>query len=136
MKIKMNKRQLTDLIKKYQKEEMDFDGDVKLVAEDHYDMRDSYTVVKAVMTGKLQLLGEDYDLTQEMNEDEIKNIIKFYMEKAGYRTGYMRFTSKQVYDQQYRHLDDYEGRPAFDNVEIEVLQNTKKIGGVYDDVYR
>ena len=136
MKIKMNKRQLIDLIKKYQREEMDFDGKVEIVAEDQYDMRDSYTVVKVVMTGKLQLLGEDYDLVQEMNEDEIKNVIKFYMEKAGYRTGHMRFTSKQVYDQRYGHYDDYKGNPAFDNVEIEVLQNVKKIGGVYDDVFR
>lgn len=130
MKIVMNKKQLLDLIKKYEKEEMDFDGEVKLVAEEYHDMRDDYTVVKAVMTGKLQLLGENYDLTQELNETEIENIIKFYMEKAGYRAGNMRFTSTQVYDPKYKHYDDYTGNPAFDNVEIEVLPKVKKIGGM------
>ena len=130
MKITMNKKQLLDLIKKYQKEEMDFDGEVKLVAEEYHDMRDDYTVVKAVMTGKLQLLGETYDLTQEMNEREIENVIKFYLEKAGYKTGYIRFTSKQAYDPKYKQYDDYEGYPAFDNVEISILQKIKQIGGI------
>ncbi|MBR5369816.1 MAG: hypothetical protein IK137_00770 [Bacilli bacterium] len=130
MIIVMNRKRLTDLIKKYQKEEMDFDGKVELVADTYTDGRDDYTVVKAVITGKLQLLDEGYDLTQEMNEDEIRNVIKFYMEKAGYKTGKMIFTSKQVYDEKYKQYDDYEGRPAFDNVEIEILQNTKKIGGI------
>ena len=79
MKIIMNKNQLANLIKKYQKEEMDFDGDVELVAEEYHDMRDDYTVVKAVTTGKLQLVGENYDLIQELNQTEIEKIIKFYM---------------------------------------------------------
>ena len=129
MKFVMNDKQLMDLIKKYQKEEMNFDGDVEFVAERFYEMRDDYTVVKAVMTGKLQLLGEDYNLTQELDEDEIRNIIKFYMEKAGYRTGIIRFTSKQVYDEKYKHYDDYHGNPAFNNVEVEVIQNVKKKDG-------
>lgn len=128
MKITMNRKQLMDLIKKYQKEEMDFDGEVKLVAEDYEDMRDTYTRVKAVMTGKLQLLGETYDLTQEMNEREIENVIKFYLEKDGYKTGYIRFTSKQAYDPKYKQYDDYEGYPAFDNVEIEIKGNAKTKG--------
>ena len=65
MEIKMNKKQLTDLIKKYQKEEMDFDGDVELVAEEYHDMRDDdYIVVKAVTTGKLQLVGENFTLVK------------------------------------------------------------------------
>ena len=130
MKIVMNKKQLTDLIKKYQKEEMDFDGEVKLVAEKHHDMRDDYTVVKAVMTGKLQLLGETYDLTQEMNEREIENIIKLYLEKAGYKAGYIRFTSKRAYDQKYEQYNDYEGYPEFDNVEIEIKGNAKTKGTI------
>ena len=130
MKIIMNKNQLTNLIKKYQKEEMDFDGDVELVAEEYHDMRDDYTVVKAVTTGKLQLVGENYDLIQELNQTEIEKIIKFYMEKAGHQTGCMRFTSKQAYDKQYEQYDDYHGYVVFDNVEIEIKGKTKKIGGV------
>ena len=128
MKITMNKKQLMDLIKKYQKEEMDFDGEVKLVAEEYHDIRDDYTGVKAIMTGKLQLLGETYDLTQEMNEREIENIIKLYLEKAGYKAGYIRFTNKQAYDPKYKQYDDYEGYPAFDNVEIEIKGNAKTKG--------
>lgn len=130
MEIVMNKKQLTDLIKKYQKEEMNFDGEVKLVAEEYHDMREDYTRVKAIIAGKLQLLGEDYDLTQEMDENEIKNVIKFYLEKAGYKAGYIRFTNKQAYDKKYKQYDDYEGYPAFDNVEISILQKIKQIGGI------
>lgn len=127
MKIVMNKKQLLDLIKKYQKEEMDFDGEVKLVAEEYHDMRDDYTAVKAVMTGKLQLLGETYDLTHELNEREIEDIIKLYLEKAGYKAGYIRFTSKE------KHYDAFERDDAdlvFDNVEIEIKGNAKTKGTI------
>ena len=130
MKIVMNKKQLIDLIKKYEKEEMDFNGRVEIIAKDYHDLQEEYTVVIAVITGKLQLLGENYDLTQELNETEIENIIKFYVEKAGYRAGKMRFTSTQEYDQRYRDYNDYHGNTVFDNVEIEVLPKVKKIGGM------
>ena len=130
MKVIMNEKQLTDLIQKYQKEEMNFDGEVELMAEEYHDLKEDYTIVKAVATGKLQLLGKTLDLIQEIKETEIENIIKFYLENAGYKTGYIRFTSAIRYEEKYKHYDDYHGSTVFDNVEIEIKQNVKTKGGI------
>ncbi len=130
MKIIMNKKQLTDMIQKYQNEVMNFDGKVEIVAKEYKDMRDTFVRVTAVATGKLQLLGEAYDLTQEMNQTEVENIIKFYLEKEGYMAGDIRFISKKAYEEKYKQYDDYHGKLVLDNVEIEIKQKVKTKGEI------
>ena len=128
MKIVMDNQQLGDLIKKYQKEKFDFEGKLELIGEQHYDMCGDYAEVKAIMIGKMKLEGVQYDLIQEMDEDEIRQIIKYYVEKNGYRAGYMKFIN--VVEKNPEVLVDKKPRLAFKNVEIEINQKVKKIGGI------
>lgn len=126
MKIVMNNERVCKLIKKYQKENNDFEGELKFVSEKYHDMRDQYVVIKAIMTGKIEIEGEKYDLIQEMDEDKIKMIIKYFIEKNGYKAGNMKFTSVASKNKKLYPEDD----PIliFDNVEIEIPGKVKRIG--------
>lgn len=128
MKIVMNNQQLAELIRKYQKEKFDFEGQLQLVGEQYCGMGGAYATVKAIMVGKMKLEGVEYDLIQEMDEDEIRHIIKYYVEKNGYRAGYMKFVN--IVEKNPEVFIDKKPRLAFDNVEIEINQKVKKIGGV------
>jgi hypothetical protein len=126
MKIVMNNKQLGDLIKKYQKETYDFEGDLKIITEEDID-RNYYDIyVTAIMTGKLKIGDQEYTITQEMGEVEIKDIIKKYVEQTGYRVNKIDFIGL-VPNKQYDYEKD---NIVYDNVEVELLPKVKKIGGM------
>lgn len=119
MKLKMNKDQLEKLIKKYYREEMDFDGEVHLGAEKEYDMRDYYFEPIVTLIGNMELGGEMFQLEKNIAKEEINDIIKFYFEKEGYKVG-------AIYHQV---TEDYHGDNAeYIGTEIEVKQKIKEKG--------
>lgn len=119
MKLKMNKDQLEKLIKKYYREEMDFDGEVQLRAEREYDMRDYYFEPIVTLIGNMELGGEMFQLEKNIAKEEINDIIKFYFEKEGYKVG-------AIYHQV---TEDYHGDTAkYTGTEIEVKQKIKEKG--------
>ena len=121
MKLKMNKEQVEKMIRKYYREELDFDGEVNLGTTIEYDMRDHYFVAEAKAIGNMELCGETFEIEKTIDKDEINDVIKFYFEKEGYRVG---FINHQV-------NEDYHGDTAeYAGTVIEITQKVKTKGGI------
>ena len=123
MKIILNKKQLEKIIEKHYAEELDFQGKATINAYDHDDYRGGYTEVEATLKGKLRMDGEELVAKYELNETEIKEVLKRYFEKAGYKYVTAFMTSKT---QHYDTFERDEGILTFDNVEVEVKEKVKE----------
>lgn len=121
MKLKMNQEQLEKLIKKYYREELDFEGELKLGTQREYDMHDSYFVPIVVAKGNIQLCEENFEIERTIYNEELKDIIKFYFEKEGYLLGMITFQMNVDY-----HGDKADCTGAI----IEVRQKVKERGGL------
>lgn len=119
MKLKMNTEQLEKLIKKYYREEMDFEGEIKLGTERKSDMRDYYFEPIVTLTGNMELGGEMFQLEKKVAKEEINDIIKFYFEKEGYKVGGIK----------HQVMEDYHGDNAkYTGTTIDVTGKVKGIG--------
>ena len=124
MKIMLTGVQLERIIEKHYEEELDFKGNASVNVYDQDDYyRGGKKVFQATMRGKIKLDGQDLAVKYEINEEEIKKIIKRYFEKAGYQYVNAHMGCKQ------QHCDAFE-RDApyltFDNVEVEVKEKVKE----------
>ena len=132
MKLKLDKKIALKMIEKYYKDQMDVEGVATAIPEKEYDdygMGES-CVVRVLIKGKMQMMGETIATELEVSEEEIKNAIQYCIEQEGY-TFVNQTMDKGLTDETtgYGMGERTIQKPYFKGITVDIKENTKKIGG-------
>lgn len=116
MKILINKKQIEKVIERNYLEELDFKGTAVV------SFNGNTKKVSASMTGKIKINSDELVAKYEIEDEEIKTIVKNYLEKAGYEVNSVLTKTSKGYEDFY----DQEGYLDFESIEADVKNKVKE----------
>ncbi len=86
MEIKIDRNLLIMFIEKYYREQLDFNGkvEIRLVNETVGYYGDKVNKLDIGINGFVNLAGKEVECVVKIEEDDMKNIINFYLQEQGY----------------------------------------------------
>ena len=133
MRIKLTKDKIRKLINQYYSEVLGIEGKtlIKLSKEyvgyglgEHLDC-----VLEITYVGKAKILGDEVSMSIDVNDEELKNIISFYLEKEGYSIkGFDLDKGLDYRTEGYGMGEHTESFPYFRGVNVDINEKVKKIG--------
>ena len=128
--LKFNKEQIKKVIEQYYKEQLDFEGKVKINAHRGsvgYGMNEHEDcVVDIILKGQMEFMGEVIPMEKELYEDDIKEVFKYCVEKQGLKFKRIYFDKDITYEGYYEDIKKY----IFNGIEVEVEGFQKNKGGI------
>ena len=86
-------------------------------------------IVEISYVGKTKILGDEVPITIGVNEEELKNIISFHLEKEGYSVKNLDMNNGLDYRTEGYGMGEHtESYPYFRGVDVYLNENVKKIG--------
>ena len=133
MKVKLTKDKVRKLINQYYSEVLDIQGKTIIrVSKDYvgYGMGEHMDcVVEISYIGKTKILGDEVSISIDVTDDELKNIISFYLEKEGYSIKGFDMDKGLDYRTEGYGMGEYkESYPYFRGVNVNINEKVKKIG--------
>ena len=133
MEVKFSKDKIRKLINQYYSEVLGIEGSAIIrVFKDYvgYGMGEHIDCVVAInYIGKTKILGDEVPISIDVNDEKLKNIISFFLEKEGYSI--KRFDIDKGLDcrtEGYGMGEHIESYPYFRGVNVIINKNVKKIG--------
>lgn len=133
MNIKLNKEKISTIINKYYREVYEIEGKTIInVYKDYvgYGMDEHKDcVVNIIYKGKTKILGEETPISIDISDNDLKTIIKYYLEQDGYSVTNIMIDKGLDYKTEGYGLGEHtESYPYFRGVEINIYGKEKKIG--------
>ncbi len=133
MNVKLNKEKVRNLINQYYREVYEIEGKTIInVYKDYvgYGMDEHKDcVVNIIYKGKTKILGEETPISIDISDNDLKTIIKYYLEQDDYSVTNITIDKGLDYKTEGYGLGEHtESYPYFRGVEINIYGKEKKIG--------
>ena len=133
MNVKLNKEKVRNLINQYYREVYEIEGKTIInVYKDYvgYGMDEHKDcVVNIIYKGKTKILGEETPISLDISDNDLKTIIKYYLEQDDYSVTNITIDKGLDYKTEGYGLGEHtESYPYFRGVEINIYGKEKKIG--------
>ena len=133
MKVKLSRDRVRKLINQYYREVLGIEGKaIFSLSKDYVGYGSSEhldCVLNITYVGKTKILGEDTSITIDVSDEELKNIISYYLEKEGHSLSNIEIDSGLDYKTEgYGMGECTVSYPCFRGVNVNIKDNVKKIG--------
>lgn len=133
MNVKLSNEKVRNLINQYYREVYEIEGKTIInVYKDYvgYGMDEHKDcVVNIIYKGKTKILGEETPISIDISDNDLKTIIKYYLEQDGYSVTNIMIDKGLDYKTEGYGLGEHtESYPYFRGVEINIYGKEKKIG--------
>ena len=133
MVVKIDRKKAKELLESYYKEVLDIDGKITIGLTKDYvgnGMSESLScVLKIKLKGKMKLAGEETPISIDVDEETLKEAVKYAFEKDGHEVKHVRLDKGLTTKTKGPGLAGYNERnPYFRGVEISINNFVKKKG--------
>lgn len=133
MIIKLNIEKVRNLIHNYYKDIYGIEGKVVIKASKEYVgygmMEHKDCLLNITFKGKTIILGEETSISIVISDDELENIIHYYLEQDGYSVNNIEIDKGLEYKTEGYGMGEHtESYPYFRGIEVNIKGKEKKIG--------